>query len=49
MSEEALPGAGVAVSVEEAAEGGVVISAPEVVEARLLIQVVAVGTKMRSI
>ena len=46
--QEALPRAGIAVGVEEAAQGGVIISALEVIEARLLIQVVAVGTKMRS-
>ena len=38
----------VAVGVEESAQRWVVISALEVVEARLLIRVVAVGAKMRS-
>ena len=46
VPQEALTGAGVAVRVEEAAKGGVVISALEVVEARLRIAVVAIGAKM---
>ena len=46
VPQEALAGAGVAVGVDESTEGGVVISALEVVEARLCIAVVAVGAKM---
>ena len=41
--------AAVAVGVEETLNDGVVISALEVIEARLCIVVVAVGAKMRSI
>ena len=46
MPQEALAGTGVAVGVEEATQGGVVISALQVVEARLCIAVVAIGAKM---
>ena len=49
VPQEALAGTGVAVSVEEAAQGGIVVSALEVVEARLCIVVVAAGAKMGSI
>ena len=46
VPEKSLAGAGVAVGVEESSEGWVVISALEVVEARLCIAVVAIGAKM---
>ena len=48
VPQETLACAGVGVGVEEALNDGVVISALEVVEARLLIQVVAVRAKTRS-
>ena len=40
VPEEALTGAGVAVGVEEAANGGVVVSGLQVIEARLRVVVV---------
>ena len=45
ISQEALAGAGVTVGVEESAQFRVVISGLQVIEARLLIRVVAVGAK----
>ena len=46
ISQEALAGAGVAVGVEEPSQGGVVISALEVIEARLRIVVVPAVTHL---
>ena len=45
VPQEALAGTGVAVGVEEAAQRGVVVSGLQVIEAHLLIRVVAVGAK----
>ena len=44
-----MAGAGVAVGVDKSSQGRVVISALQVIEARLRIVVVAVGAKMGSI
>ena len=48
IPEESLSRAAVGVRVEKPLDDGVVVSGLQVVEARLLIRVVAVGAKMRS-
>ena len=49
VPEKAMRSCSVAVSVQESLDDGIVISGLQVIEARLLIRVVAVGAKMRSI
>ena len=49
IPEEALAGAAVGVRVQEALDDRIIASGLQVIEARLRIEVVAVGAKMRSI